>query len=252
MSWPDPLRTMTDGRILPPVGGLEEMLSVGRAITVGLVWVNGSAMSGFALPVIVAALVSSKVDLDHISGLAALTGIAVVFALSFLVSWFAWSIQCPRWRVWAYRRVDDIGALKSSAVSAGLIWPEGHFFQRTELRTAAQSAELIRLEDAGVMRKLTATDNAAPHQNPTPFRTAVKALVFGLICTPLCMLAPAGLLSWMGIDVTSSPIYWSLVVAFPLVLTAIIYRRARRDGVTADEGFRRSLPRGIRRDDGTD
>jgi hypothetical protein len=253
MSAFDPLRTLTDGRILRSIGETEsEMMSVGRAITAGLFWVNGSAMLGFALPIIVALVVSGMVDLDHLPGFVALIGIAVVFALSFLMSWIAWSFQCPRWRVWAYRKVDDIEALKSSAVTAGLLWPEGHFFQRTELRAKAQSAELISLENAGITRKLAAANNATPRQNPTPFGTAVKALVLGLICTPLCMLAPAGLLSWMGIDLTSNPIYWGLVAAFPLVLAAIIYRRARRDGVTADEGFKRSLPRGIRRDDGTD
>lgn len=227
-------------------------MSIARAVVAGMFWVYGCALFAFGLPIAVAVMISSITEINQVAGAGILIGMALTLVLSFISSWLAWSVQVPRWRVWAYRRVEDIEALKAEAVSAGLIWPEGHFFQRTELRTDAHSAELLRLEEAGIARKLAATANGTPHQNPTPVRTAVKALVLGLIFTPLCMLAPAGLLSWMGIDVTNSLIYWGLVAAFPLVLTAIIYRRARRDGVTADEGFRRSLPRGIRGGDGTD
>jgi len=224
-------------------------MSVGRAILAGVIWVNGSAMLGFALPIVV--LISLMNGADEVGGPGVLIGLVLIFLLSFVAAWFAWSVQVPRWRVWAYRRVNDIEALKDSAVSAGLIWPEGHFFQRTELRTAAQSLEMTRLEEAATMRKVASLAAGKADQTPTPVGTACKALVFGLICTPLCMLAPAGILSWVGVEITSSPIYWGVVAAFPVLLAALIYRRARRDGVTADEGFQRSLPRVIRREDGT-
>ena len=227
-------------------------MGVGRAILAGMIWVNGSAMLGFALPIVVAICISSMNGADEVSGPGGLIGLVLIFLLSFVAAWFAWSFQVPRWRVWAYRRVNDIEALKASAVSAGLIWPEDHFFQRTELRTAAQSLEMVRLEEAATMRKVASLAGGTGDRAPTPVGTAGKALVFGLICTPLCMLAPAGILNLLGIEITSSPIYWGLVAAFPVLLAVLIYRRARRDGVTADEGFRRSLPRGIRREDGAD
>lgn len=227
-------------------------MSVRRAILAGMIWVNGSAMLGFALPIVLAIFISSLNGADEVGGPGVLIGLVLIFLSSFVAAWFAWSVQVPRWRVWAYRRVKDIEALKASAVSAGLIWPEGHFFQRTELRTAAQSLEMIRLEEAATMRAVASLADGKANREPTPVGTAGKALVFGLICTPLCMLAPAGILSWVGIEITNSPLYWALVAAFPVLLAVLIYRRARRDGVTADEGFRRSLPRGIRREDGTD
>lgn len=226
-------------------------MSVGRAVLAGMIWVNGSAMLGFALPIAAAILISSINGSDGVGGPGVLIGLVLIFVLSIAAAWLAWSVQVPRWRVWAYRRVNDIEALKASAVSVGLIWPEGHFFQRTELRTAAQSLEIIRLEEAATTRNIETLSGGNADRAPTPVGTACKAFVFGLICTPLCMLAPAGILSWAGIEITSSPIYWGLVAAFPVLLAVLIYRRARRDRVTADEGFRRSLPRGIRREDGT-
>jgi len=55
------------------------------------------------------------------------------FSLSFLTgffgAWLIWSIQIPRWRLWAYQSVNDIQALKKMAVNAGLIWPDGHSFE---------------------------------------------------------------------------------------------------------------------------
>jgi hypothetical protein len=227
-------------------------MSVGRAIVIGMFWVNGSAMVGFALPIVVVGLISFMTGAGDVGGPAVLIGMVLTFLLSFVVAWFAWSVQVPRWRVWAYRRVSDIGALKASAVSAGLIWPEGHLFQRTELRTAAQSSEINHLEEAAAIRPVESLEDGKTSAAPTPVGTAFKALVFGLICTPLCMLAPAGLLTLIGFEIISSPIYWGLVAAFPVLLAAVIYRRALRDGITADEGFRRSLPRGIRREDGSD
>ena len=204
-------------------------MSVGRAILVGILWVNGSALLGLALPIVAALQILSMSEIEQVGDSEFLIGLVLVLTLSFAAAWFAWSVQVPRWRVWAYRHVSDIEALKASAVSAGLIWPEGHFFQRTEFRTAAQSDELARLERAGAMRAIAFVASEKADQAPTRIGTAFKALVFGLICTPVCMLAPAGFLSWVGIEITGHPIYWILVAAFPVLLALHIYRRARRD-----------------------
>jgi hypothetical protein len=65
---------------------------------------------------------------------------------TFTLSWIAWSFLVVRWRLWAYERVDDIETLKSLAVEAGIIWPDGNLFERTEFRTAAARQRLRELE----------------------------------------------------------------------------------------------------------
>lgn len=223
-------------------------VSIGRAIAVGMIWVNGSAVLGMALPLLA---LGSLVSLGVLDGAAEvpLPAMLALIVLALPAAWLGWSLQVSRWRLWAYRRVDDILALKAAAVSAGLIWPDGHFFERTEFRSRDQVEELGRLEAGAVRRKTTETTVGRPRE-PTRFGIAGKAVFFGLACMPLCMLAPAGVLTLIGIDLTGSPIYWAVVAVFPAVLALLIYRRARKDAVSADEAFRRLLPRGIRREDG--
>ena len=61
----------------------------------------------------------------------------VVIGAGFVLAWLWWSISVPRWRRWAYGRVEDIALLKEKAVGTGLIWRDGHFFRKTEIKSAA-------------------------------------------------------------------------------------------------------------------
>jgi hypothetical protein len=72
-------------------------------------------------------------------------GTAVV-AVALVLSWLAWSVLVPRWRLWAYERVSDLGELKRLAVLSYLIWPEGSVFARTEIASKALRTRLRELE----------------------------------------------------------------------------------------------------------
>lgn len=222
-------------------------ISVGRAITIGMFWVNGTAMLGMTLPWLVIGLLVTLGVVDGSAGVPLLAMLALI-VITVPTAWLGWSLQVPRWRLWAYRRVADIPALKSAAVSAGLIWPDGHFFERTEIRSRDQIEEMSRLEMVSLARKAS---GSTPQEldPPTAVGTAGKSLVLGLILMPVCVLAPAGLLSFIGIEVADSPIFLGLLGLFPVGVAITIHRRARRDGVSADEALRRMLPRGIRRED---
>lgn len=64
------------------------------------------------------------------------------FLIGPMVAWVFWSFMITKWRIWAYSRVSDIQELKKQAVDGGLIWKDGSFFERTEIRTSEQR-ELI-------------------------------------------------------------------------------------------------------------
>jgi hypothetical protein len=68
------------------------------------------------------------------------------FLIGPLVAWVFWSYMITKWRIWAYSRVSDIQELKNQAVDAGLIWKDGSFFERTEIRTAEQGQLINELE----------------------------------------------------------------------------------------------------------
>ena len=74
--------------------------------------------------------------------------VGVLFVLCFACAWLWWSIHVPKWRLWAYERVDNIPELKRRAVAAGLIWPDGSIFSRTEIKSAAHAARERELEQS--------------------------------------------------------------------------------------------------------
>ncbi len=61
-------------------------------------------------------------------------------------AWLTWSVLTPRWRLWAYTHVEDLGELKRLAVADRLIWPDGHIFGRTEIAPRRLRERLRELE----------------------------------------------------------------------------------------------------------
>jgi len=49
-----------------------------------------------------------------------------------ILPWFWWSYAVPRWRAWALSRGADPERLQELAQQVKLVWPRGHFFERTE------------------------------------------------------------------------------------------------------------------------
>jgi hypothetical protein len=87
-------------------------------------------------------LLGSSTEVGAALSLAAIAAFFVCWPLA----WLTWSILTPRWRLWAYQHVDDIGELKRLAVADHVIWPEGHLFQRTEIMSPNLKAALHAIE----------------------------------------------------------------------------------------------------------
>ncbi|MCE9522310.1 MAG: hypothetical protein K8S25_07755 [Alphaproteobacteria bacterium] len=114
----------------------KRQVSVGWAITIGLIWVNGPILPHMlGMPAVALVLLSPLIS-DGFAGLA----MSVLFALGFVLAWFWWSVNVSKWRLWAYERVADIQKLKNFAVAVGLTWPDGHVFERTEIKSKADAA----------------------------------------------------------------------------------------------------------------
>jgi hypothetical protein len=69
-----------------------------------------------------------------------------LFLGGFIAGWLVWSVQVPRWRVWAYGAVDDLRALKHLAIEKQIIWPDGSIFERTEIMSRHTREHLKALE----------------------------------------------------------------------------------------------------------
>ena len=81
-------------------------------------------------------------------GYAGMKWFVPIFLLALVGSWLVWSIQVPRWRLWAYRRVMDISLLKEHAIQKQIIWNDESIFTRTEIMSSQVRDELGQLEGA--------------------------------------------------------------------------------------------------------
>lgn len=66
--------------------------------------------------------------------------------LGFLLSWFSWAFFVVRWRIWAYSNVRNIHELKKRAIERQIMHKDGHFINKTEIKTAPQRYILQQLE----------------------------------------------------------------------------------------------------------
>jgi hypothetical protein len=121
-------------------------VSVKAAINRGLLYVNGPVMVLMFAPMGVAMGLFGQITRLLGSDFYAFIVLCVSFGLGFTLAWAWWSYAVPRWRVWAYERVADIAGLKMRAVKVGLTWPDGHVFERTELKSAALAQRQHELE----------------------------------------------------------------------------------------------------------
>jgi hypothetical protein len=85
-------------------------------------------------------------------GCMALTGVLPLYFLGIgviigpIVAWLYWSFAITIWRIWAFSKVDDVYELKDKAIAGLLIWEDGSFFEKTEIRTTKQRRLIIELE----------------------------------------------------------------------------------------------------------
>jgi hypothetical protein len=103
--------------------GLAPSAQVRKAIWVGIFWVNAPI-----LPILLGPMAITKNLWPH--GSKVILGLMLL--LGFVLAWAWWSINVSLWRRWAARHNIDPVALQFEGESSSLLWPAGHFFERTE------------------------------------------------------------------------------------------------------------------------
>ncbi len=68
------------------------------------------------------------------------------FIIGFILAWLTWSFMITKWRIWAFTNVRNVHKLKKQAVQEKLIWRDGSFFEKTEIRTRVDRNKLKQLE----------------------------------------------------------------------------------------------------------
>lgn len=120
-------------------------VSIDAAIRRGNLLVTLPVRLLFVVPA-VAAFLGRRLVHDSLRNYRFAIAIFALFCICFVAAWLWWSVAVPKWRLWAYDRVDDIAELKRRAVKAGLIWPDGSRFSRTEIKSAEHAERERELE----------------------------------------------------------------------------------------------------------
>jgi hypothetical protein len=117
-------------------------VSNGRAILIGTAWINVPVMvlifGGWAgLGLTAAALAAFR---DTQSPAVPIVAVILATTIPFVAAWLWWSLNVPKWRMWALERTSDWPSLQQAAIAAGLIWderkPMGRLFARSEIWSA--------------------------------------------------------------------------------------------------------------------
>ena len=89
----------------------------------GIIWIN--------VPVLLILLAPAFVR-QHFAPDSGLATSAFALLMVFLAAWAWWSVNVSLWRRWAKRSGVDSEELQILGQSSRLLWPKGHFFERTE------------------------------------------------------------------------------------------------------------------------
>ena len=99
-------------------------LTVRAAVDRGHAIVNRPVKVIMGLVMAIGALLAFVLHLETL-------GYLVIIAAPF-VAWIWWSDAVPRWRSWALGRGVNADELQAVAQREKLVWPRGHFFEKTE------------------------------------------------------------------------------------------------------------------------
>lgn len=121
-------------------------ISPEQAINKAFWMVKFPSMTVLILPLLVF-MVLTKLKYLPSLGYPGLKWFILFFCVSFTGGWLIWSIQIPRWRLWAYPRVKDIKRLEQLALQNQIIWEAGSIFEKTEIMSQKVSHEIQKLRE---------------------------------------------------------------------------------------------------------
>lgn len=64
----------------------------------------------------------------------------------FISGWLFWSFFVVKWKIWAYENVRNVNELYLKAIEQNIIWPDGSWFNKTEIWSYEQKQKWHRIE----------------------------------------------------------------------------------------------------------
>jgi hypothetical protein len=68
--------------------------------------------------------------------------------IAVVIGWFWWSFKIVKWKCFAFSKltINESYQLYSKAIAAGLIWPAGSMFNKTEIWTESDKNNWLKID----------------------------------------------------------------------------------------------------------
>lgn len=83
----------------------------------------------------------------------------------FAISWLAWSYLVVSWKVWAFGNVRNVNELERKAIEQKMIWPDGSWFNKTEIWTYGQRQKWHIIEKKFLEKDVYRDDSSVPKES---------------------------------------------------------------------------------------
>lgn len=107
----------------------------------------------------------------------------------FALGWLYWSYAVVNWKIWAYENVRNVHELKRKAIENNLIWSDGNWFEKTEIKSEEQKRKLKYLEKKFLIADVYFDDITVPKETKIyfsiPSQIFLLLIGMGLICLVL-------------------------------------------------------------------
>jgi len=137
----------------------------------------------------------------------------------FIASWFYWSIVITKWRIWAFENVRNVHELKQRAIKEKLMWKDGSFFEKTEIRTADDKEKLQSLEGKFLQNDVFVDDSSVPDETVVYYSKTKNFFQMGIM-----LIAMGGGIYLLA--VSASYLAGGLLTAFGAFFSFKEYRQA--------------------------
>jgi hypothetical protein len=168
-----------------------------EAVTVEEAIKRGNRLVNYPVILIMAGVCASSIFLGSQFKFPAWTIIIAVLAC-LILPWLYWSFMITKWRIWAFGNVRNVHELKKKAVDGKLIWPDGSFWEKTEIRTTSDREKIARLEIKFNQPDVFSDDNNLPCETIVKYS---KVKSYGLLCLGLVFVGA-------GVYLMEEKTYW--------------------------------------------
>jgi len=102
------------------------------------------------------------------------------FLGAIILGWIYWSFVITKWRLWAFENVRNVHELQRKAIEAKLIWSEGSFFEKTEIRSSADKQKWASLQSKFEQEDVYTDDYSLPDETLIYYSKPTEFFLMGL------------------------------------------------------------------------